>query len=375
MATLLRALLFFFCCFVLLPRRRRYGCCAANDAPLPSSFSRKSAFVGPVVAATRRRRSCDDAGVDTAVAAAVSAARTTSHSPPLRLSPPAIRYPASPTTARTTTTTTTTSLLSATGTEGVSSGTEGSKLILFGHPGTRSPLINWACHELKLGDDDFVMASDLSKNPHPFGQIPCLVDGDVVVFESGAILLYLHHKYRAGSRTSMTTTTDKANGAVTSWITWANASLDPICFVETPEGKVYDTKLRQPNRRVERLDGILRHREWLVADNEDGSDAEFTLADVAVSSYLLYVVQFFPDPRIWKFVSQEWPNVARYMLECASRPAYGEAFGQAVQASLVGKLRDAAAEGAAAAGAPSPENDVDDRGQIGNPKKKLFGMF
>jgi hypothetical protein len=26
---------------------------------------------------------------------------------------------------------------------------------------------------------------------------------------------------------------------VTSWISWANASLDPICFLETPDGKVW----------------------------------------------------------------------------------------------------------------------------------------
>jgi glutathione S-transferase len=63
---------------------------------------------------------------------------------------------------------------------------------LYGHPGTRSPLINWgACYavgvELTMGD--------LSKNPHPFGQIPCLPDDDdVLVFESGAILHYLHDK-------------------------------------------------------------------------------------------------------------------------------------------------------------------------------------
>jgi glutathione S-transferase len=73
---------------------------------------------------------------------------------------------------------------------------------------------------------------DLTENPHPFRQIPCLKDdSDVVVFESGAILIYLNS-------ISTKSLTDKQRAAIVSWVAWANASLDPICFLETPEGKV-----------------------------------------------------------------------------------------------------------------------------------------
>ena len=52
-----------------------------------------------------------------------------------------------------------------------------------------SPLVNWAAYELGL---DITMGNRM-ENPHPFGQIPCLRDdNDVVVFESGAILIYLN---------------------------------------------------------------------------------------------------------------------------------------------------------------------------------------
>ena len=102
---------------------------------------------------------------------------------------------------------------------------------LYGSQGSRSPLVNWAANELNL---DIAMG-DLSKNPHPFGQIPCLVDDDddVVVFESGAILMYLQAKADGKSAVG-----DGRSAATASWIAWANASLDPICFLETPEGKV-----------------------------------------------------------------------------------------------------------------------------------------
>ena len=102
-------------------------------------------------------------------------------------------------------------------------------LSLYGSPGSRSPLINWALYELDL---DFTMGN-LSENPHPFGQIPCLTnnDNDVMVFESGAILLYLNSLSSQNLNEAQT-------AQVMSWVAWANASLDPICFLETPDGKV-----------------------------------------------------------------------------------------------------------------------------------------
>jgi glutathione S-transferase/alpha,alpha-trehalase len=103
-------------------------------------------------------------------------------------------------------------------------------LTLYGSRGSRSPLVNWAANELDIP----IEAGDLSKNPHPFGQIPCLTDDNgVVVFESGAILNYLQSKANDKGIHG-----DATSAAVTSWISWANASLDPICFLETPDGKV-----------------------------------------------------------------------------------------------------------------------------------------
>jgi glutathione S-transferase len=63
-------------------------------------------------------------------------------------------------------------------------------------------------------------------------------DDDVVVFESVAILMYLLEKQ------SPKTLAPAEHAAILSWITWANASLDKICFLETPDGKVYDTNFK-----------------------------------------------------------------------------------------------------------------------------------
>jgi glutathione S-transferase len=210
---------------------------------------------------------------------------------------------------------------------------------LYGHPGTRSPLIHWAALELGVA---LTMAVDLRENPHPFGQLPCLADAnEVVVFESGAILHYLQQHYAAGTTTTAVLLAKDA-AAVSSWITWANASLDPICFLETPDGKVYDTGLRRPNKRMDRLNELLGSGDWLVGENT------LTLADVAVASYLLYVYQFIPDIRL----SEKWPNLPPYLARSVQRPAYAQAFGKPTQARLLAQL----------------EKDMEG-------SQKLFGMF
>lgn len=187
-------------------------------------------------------------------------------------------------------------------------------LTLYGSSGSRSPLIDWAAFELDVKFD----RGDLTKNPHPFGQIPCLVDDDdVTVFESGAILLYLFEKSSAKSNMS-----SKDKAAIMSWITWANASLDPICFIETPEGKVYDTGLKKPNKKIDQLNEILSNQKYLI------NDEDFTTADVAVGSYLLFVIQFFKEVNL---LATRWPNILRYMKDCASREYFGKAFGSNVQ--------------------------------------------
>jgi glutathione S-transferase len=93
----------------------------------------------------------------------------------------------------------------------------------------RSPLVNWGASEVGVP----IEMGDLSQNPHPFKQIPSLTDdNDVTVFESGAILQYIY------SKAAPETDSESRSAAISSWIAWANASLDPICFLETPDGKV-----------------------------------------------------------------------------------------------------------------------------------------
>ena len=206
---------------------------------------------------------------------------------------------------------------------------------LHGSQGSRSPLTNWYLEELGVS---YEMAPP-KPSDHPFGQIPYLTDDDDVgIFESGAILLYLADKFDE----KCSTAADRAK--FTKWVVWANSSLDPICFVENERGQVQGTKLDRPGRAVSVLDDILSKTDYLV-------DSEFSVADVAVASYLNYVPLFFPSVKLGAS-----PSIVAYMRRCAERPAFVKAFGGG-HASAVLAACDSAGSGGGGGG------------------EKLFGIF
>ena len=175
---------------------------------------------------------------------------------------------------------------------------------------------------------------------HPFGQVPFLTDADgsVEVFESGAILLYLADIAEPGA-------TPAQRAKYTKWVMWANSELDGLCFGAVPgDHRVRGTSMDKPTvRSVAVLEDILGSCEWLVDDT-------FSVADAAVGSYLNYVPLFFPQADL-----SGTPNIAKYMLKCAQRPAFKEAFGEGHAGAVVQKAEGWLSKGSgggAAAGGP-----------------------
>ncbi|CAE8627398.1 unnamed protein product, partial [Polarella glacialis] len=184
---------------------------------------------------------------------------------------------------------------------------------LHGSQQTRSPLVNWYCYEADIP----LEMRDPRPSPHPFGQVPCLVDdGGVEIFESGAILLYLMDKYGG-----INTPEDRAK--YTKWVVFANATLESVCFGHKMSG----AEIAKPGRTMDKLEEILSNSEYLV-------DNTFSVADVAVCSYLNYVPVFFGGQNM-----SRRPNVAAYMKRCASRPAFVKAFGQGHAEAVMTKIQ------------------------------------
>jgi glutathione S-transferase len=114
----------------------------------------------------------------------------------------------------------------------------------------------------------------------PFGQVPWLKDGDLSIFESGAILLHL------GERSEMLMPVDpQGRSEVKQWLFAALASVEaasqPWSFFkfsgvtgEAPMWKFFDNFLEA---RLKHMDMVLTKREWLV---ETFSIADILMADV-----------------------------------------------------------------------------------------------
>lgn len=129
------------------------------------------------------------------------------------------------------------------------------------------------------------------------------------------------------------------------WIVWANATLDPILFKENAQGKVIGTGAGDKPKGLLRLESMLEGKEFLVNN-------EFSVADVAICAYLLYVPQFFPQVNMGIY-----PNIAAYMARCVEREAYVKAFGDKTAQFCAAKCQEYMAGGGSM------------------PEKKKFGLF
>jgi glutathione S-transferase len=148
----------------------------------------------------------------------------------------------------------------------------------------------------------------------PFGQVPWLTDGDLTIFESGAILLYLGEKSQA-----LMPTDRRGRAGVMEWVIAALNSVDlpsqPWALFrfmgfpgDAPEAKFVEDFLKA---RLERMETVLAGREWLVADR-------FTVADLLMMDVLRQVNRF--DGLA------NYPACRAYVARAEARPAFVKAF-------------------------------------------------
>ncbi|MER3478686.1 MAG: glutathione S-transferase, partial [Leptolyngbya sp. ERB_1_2] len=166
-------------------------------------------------------------------------------------------------------------------------------------------IVQWYLEELEI-PYEFVMLVQAGEHRqpafleiNPFGKVPAIVDGDLKLWESGAILLYLLDRYGNAD------VNDRAIAA--QWVLFANATLGPGIFVEA-------NREREMPRLMQPLDQMFAEREFIVGDR-------FTVSDVAVGSLLNYI------PMMLKLDLSEYPNVLKYMKRIAERPAFQKAIG------------------------------------------------
>ncbi|WP_447765539.1 glutathione S-transferase family protein [Sphingopyxis panaciterrae] len=148
----------------------------------------------------------------------------------------------------------------------------------------------------------------------PFGQVPWLTDGDLTIFESGAILLHLGEKSPA-----LMPRDPRGRAEVLEWVIAALNSVDlpsqPWALFrfmgfpgDTPEAKFVEDFLKA---RLDRMEEVLAGREWLVA-------GRFTVADLLMVDVLRQVNRF--DGLA------NYPACHAYVACVTARPAFVKAY-------------------------------------------------
>lgn len=182
-------------------------------------------------------------------------------------------------------------------------------LKLYGAARSRASIVQWYLEELGISYE-FVLL-DLSAGEHrqpdylainPMGKVPAIVDGDLKLWESGAILLYLAEKY--GKMPSSLT----EKSIVIQWVLFANSTLATGLFIEANRDKEMP-KLLTP------LNEMLSKQPFLQGN-------ELTVADIAVGSILAYV------PIMLKLDLSDYPAVVNYLKRISERPAFQKTIGK-----------------------------------------------
>jgi glutathione S-transferase len=150
---------------------------------------------------------------------------------------------------------------------------------------------------------------------NPNARIPTLVDGDVVLWESMAINLYLAQKYQG----PMHCAEAKTLGLAAQWSFWAMLEMEALLldflthravlpeFARDPSSAERDELLlRKP---LEVLNGSLTGLDYLTSE-------KFTVADLNVASILAW-------GKMARLDLSEFPEAARWLNNCLARPAYG----------------------------------------------------
>ncbi len=180
--------------------------------------------------------------------------------------------------------------------------------------------VRWALEEAGLAYEVRLVSFAAMKEPahlarHPFGQIPTFEDGELALFESGAIVLHVAERHPG-----LLPAQADARARAVAWIFAALSTLEPpvlareaALLLERGEPwfearrPILDERVRS---RLEQLSRYLGDADWLEGAFSAGDLMMVTVLRRLAGSGLL-------DP---------FPNLAAYVARGEARPAYGRAF-------------------------------------------------
>ena len=194
---------------------------------------------------------------------------------------------------------------------------------LYHHPHTRSFRPLWLLEELQtpyeLVDIKIFQGEGKKENYlqiNPYGKVPSLDDNGTIIYEAGAICMYLTDKYAEKNLAPDLNTPER--GLYYQWMFFAPATMEPPLmniFLHTkllPEAEripqLVEPSTKQFNNIANNLNRALQGKSYLLGE-------QFTTADIMISSTL----QWFPE-----FLDGQ-SNLQGYVSRISERLAYQRA--------------------------------------------------
>ncbi|AXQ31344.1 glutathione S-transferase family protein [Solimonas sp. K1W22B-7] len=184
----------------------------------------------------------------------------------------------------------------------------------------RDTRVRWALEEVGQAYEVRLVSFRAMKEPahlglHPFGQIPTYEEGDLVLFETGAIVFHIAERH-AGLLP------DDANARARA-ITWMFAALNTVepPILDLATARVLEGDKPWTRERLPLVEGRIRNRLGQLSarlGNAGWLDAAFSAGDLMMVSVLLRLKP--------SGILGEFSKLAAYVARGEARPAYQRAF-------------------------------------------------
>ncbi|WP_109611609.1 glutathione S-transferase family protein [Pseudaminobacter salicylatoxidans] len=184
----------------------------------------------------------------------------------------------------------------------------------------RDMRVRWALEEVGQPYDVRLLSFEAMKEPahlarHPFGQIPTYEEGDLILFESGAIVLHIAERHPG-------LLPDDANARmrVIAWMFAALNTVEPPIF-ERSLANILERDEPWYEQRLQVLEANIRKRLGDLSsrlDDAEWLDGAFSAGDLLMVTVLRRLEG--------SGMLEEYPNLSTYVARGKARPAYQRAF-------------------------------------------------
>ena len=189
--------------------------------------------------------------------------------------------------------------------------------------------VRWALEEAGQPYDVRLVSFREMKEPahlarQPFGQIPTYEEGDLVLFESAAIILHIAEHHRG-----LLPADPNSRARALAWMFAAKSTVEPV-IVEAEAASLTEREKSWFEQRQQMLKDRIRVRLGQLSKrlgDADWLDGEFSAGD-------LLMVNVLRRPTALSLL-EEFPNLSDYVARGEARPAFKRAF-EAQHAVFVG---------------------------------------